>query len=80
MEASRAICTNCRIIVMPKTFKELISIVLEVRSKVVMIYRYECSLGSNYNSSIEVERTEKNSVGLGIGYSSWNQKPVWGKD
>ena len=36
MEA-RVICTNCRTIVMPKTFKELINIVLKVRSIVVMI-------------------------------------------
>ena len=36
MEA-RVICTNCRINIVPKTFKELISIVLEVRSIVVMI-------------------------------------------
>ena len=52
MEASRVICTNCIVIVVPKTFKELISIVLEVRSIVVMICRYECFIGGSYNTII----------------------------
>ena len=44
MEASRVICTNCRIIVEPKTFKELISIVSEVRRTKIMICRYNTSI------------------------------------
>ena len=59
MEASRVICTNCIVIVVPKTFKELISIVLEVRSIVVMICRYECFIGGSYNIII-VRLTGKN--------------------
>ena len=50
MEVSRVICTNCRIFA--GTFKELNSIVLNVRSRVVMICRYECFRGGNYNTSI----------------------------
>ena len=52
MEASRVMCTNCVVIVVPKTFKELISIVLEVRSIVVMICRFECFIGGSYNTII----------------------------
>ena len=54
MEASRVICTNCIEIVVPKTFKELISIVLEVRSIVVMISRYECFIGGSFNTIIHI--------------------------
>ena len=57
MEASRVICTNCIVIVVPKTFKELISIVLEVRSIVVMICRYECFIGGSYNTIIVTFRS-----------------------
>ena len=35
MEASIVICTNCIVIVVPNTFKEVISIVLEIRSIVL---------------------------------------------
>ena len=54
MEASRVICTNCIVIVVPKTFKELISIVLEVRSIVLMICRFEyfIFIGGSYNTII----------------------------
>ena len=52
MEASRVICTNCIVIVVPKTFKELISIVLEVRSIVLMICRFECFIGGSNNTII----------------------------
>ena len=52
MATSRVMCTNCLVIVVPKTFKELISIVLEVRSIVVMICRYECFIGGRYNTII----------------------------
>ena len=52
MEASRVICTNCIVIVVPKTFKELISIVLKVRSIVLMICRFECYIGGSYNTII----------------------------
>ena len=52
-EASRFICRNCRIVVGPtKTFKELISMILEVRSMVVKICGYECFISGNYNSRI----------------------------
>ena len=57
MEASRVICTNCIVIVVPKTFKELISIVLEVRSIVVMICRYECFIGGSYNTIVDTADT-----------------------
>ena len=52
MEASRVICTKCIVIVVPKTFKELTSIVLEVRSIVVMICRFECFTGGSYNTIV----------------------------
>ena len=52
MEASSFICTKCIVIVVPKTFKELISIVLEVRSIVLMICRFECFIGGSYNTII----------------------------
>ena len=57
MEASRVICTNSIVIVVPKTYKELISIVLEVRSVVDMICRYEYFIGGSYNTIIAVKLT-----------------------
>ena len=60
MEASRVICTNCIVIVVPKTFKELISIVLEVRSIVLMICRFECFIGGSYNISIKALKQPSN--------------------
>ena len=41
---------------MPKTFKELISIVLEVRTMVLMICRLECFIGGSYNTIIATVR------------------------
>ena len=56
MEASRVICTNCIVIVVPKTFKELISIVLKLRSIVFMLCRFECFIGGSYNTIIVCEQ------------------------
>ena len=52
MEASRVIYTNCIVTVVPKTFKELIRTVLEVRSIVLMICKLECFIGGSYNTII----------------------------
>ena len=59
MEASRVICTNCRIIVGPKTFKELISIILEVSSIMGMICRNECVTSGNFHSALITRHTDR---------------------
>ena len=62
MVASTVICTNCRIIVVSKTFNELISMVFEVRSIVVMNCRYECFIGGNYNQG-RIEHPDLSTFG-----------------
>ena len=50
MEASIVICTNCIVVVVTNTFKELTSIVLEIRSIVLIACRFECFIGGSYNT------------------------------
>ena len=56
MKASRVKCTNCIIIVGPKTLTELISIILDVRSTVGMICRYGCFIGGNHRHIISYNK------------------------